>query len=106
MPQNLEQLVGLPGEPLIRSGLSDIASGRETIESLLVLIASPKLAECGIPLPADAGDALNADYRLYARMQSIHGNEAHSQYNALLRQLVSFERALEHRDSRAKRNAV
>jgi hypothetical protein len=29
-----------------------------------------------------------------------HGNEAHSRYNALLRELVSFERALEARHRR------
>jgi hypothetical protein len=31
-----------------------------------------------------------------------HGNEAHSRYNALLRELVSFERALEARHRRMR----
>ena len=42
-------------------------------------------------------DALAADHRLYHLLGAIHGHEAHSQYNALIRQLVSFERALEQR---------
>jgi hypothetical protein len=34
---------------------------------------------------------------LYALLGHEHGKEAHSRYNALLRELVSFERALEAR---------
>lgn len=104
--QMLDALSGLPGESLIRSGLVDLAAGRESAESLMVLIGSPKLTECGVALPDSEADALNADYRLYAMMEALHDNDAHSQYNALIRQLVSFERALEHRVSRAERLAA
>jgi hypothetical protein len=104
--QILELLSGLPGESQIRSGLADLAAGRETIESLLVLIGSPRLKECGIAIPETTADILNADYRLYDILQVQHGNDAHSQHNALIRQLVSFERALEHRVSRAERLAA
>jgi len=31
--------------------------------------------------------------RLYEKLATEHGNAAHSQYNALIRRLVSFERA-------------
>ena len=99
--QNLDIILGIPGEPIIRNGLSDLAAGRETVESLMVLIGSPRIKECGVIFPETTADILNADYRLYAIMQERHGNDAHSQYNALIRQLVSFERALEHRVSRA-----
>jgi hypothetical protein len=39
-------------------------------------------------------------------LETTHGNAAHSQYNALIRQLVSFEQALEQRVSRARRVAA
>lgn len=45
-------------------------------------------------------EALNADHQLYALLGREHGNEAHNRYNALLRELVSFERALEARHRR------
>jgi hypothetical protein len=96
----------LPGESLILAGLEDLAAGRETAESLMVLIGSLRMKRCGIELPDTDADILNADYRLYAVMEAIHGNDAHSKYNALIRQLVSFERALEHRVSRARRMAI
>ena len=105
-PDLLEVLSGLPGESLIRAGLDDLDAGRETVESLMVLIGSLRMITCGIQLPDTEADILNADYRLYAMMEVLHNNDAHSQYNALIRQLVSFERALEHRISRAERLAA
>jgi hypothetical protein len=51
-------------------------------------------------------DALGADRRLYRLLATTHGVAAHSQFNALVRQLVSFERALEQRISREQRRAA
>jgi hypothetical protein len=45
-------------------------------------------------------ETLNADYELYDLLGLEYGNEAHSRYNALLRELVSFERSLEARHRR------
>lgn len=90
----------LPGAHLIRQGLADIAGNRETIAACLVQIGSPKLKRCGLPLNTPDEMALDADHRLYHLLGREHGDEAHSRYNSLLRELVSFERALEHRFSR------
>ncbi|MCX7825142.1 MAG: hypothetical protein N2689_06250, partial [Verrucomicrobiae bacterium] len=59
-----------------------------------------------LPVAVVEQDALQADRRLYQMLAAVHGNAAHSQYNALIRLLVSFERALELRLSRSRRAAA
>lgn len=88
--------VGLPGEGLIRQGLEDLASDRESVGALLVQIGAPRLRllVAALPVMTECGDA---DRRLYRLLSATHGREAHSQFNSLIRQLVSFERALERR---------
>lgn len=90
----------LPGGDLMREGLADLASQRQSAAAFLVQIGSPKLRACGVPVEVSSDDALQAYHRLYALLSSEHGISAHPRYNALLRELVSFERALEHRVSR------
>jgi hypothetical protein len=81
---------GLPGEDLIERGLADLRRGRETEAALLVSIGSPRLRRLGIEVPAPFG---GAEHRLYALLSRTGSDSAHSRYNALLRRLVSFERA-------------
>jgi hypothetical protein len=92
---------GLPGGDLIKKGMQDLASGQESVESLLVEIGSPRLRLLDIEVPASA--CADPDWRLYDLLSERHGKEAHSQYNSLLRQLSSFARALEHRVFARKR---
>lgn len=82
----------LPGEDLVRTGVEDLANGRETVESLLVSIGAPRLRALGISLGATLSDP---EDRLFDLLERRHGDEAHSRYNALIRRLVSFERAAE-----------
>jgi hypothetical protein len=93
-PPSFDQL---PGAELITAGLADLAAGRETIGSLLVIIALPRLAGCGVAIPEIPAHALDAEIRLYYLLGEQHGDEAYAQYNSLLRRLVSFCRALEGR---------
>ena len=95
---------GLPGEDLIRQGLEDLAAGRESVGALLVQIGAPRLRLLNIPLLATNGG--DADRRLYQMVSATHGAEAHSQFNSLIRQLVSFERALERRIWARRREAM
>lgn len=81
---------GLPGAELIERGLADLARGRETVGALLVSIAAPRLRASGF---AVSSPIENADLRLYHQLGTEFGNGAHSRYNALLRRLVSFQRA-------------
>ena len=87
---------GLPAEALIRAGLEDLAAGRESDSSLLVQIGAPRLRLLEVPVAMSDGN-VDADRRLYQQLAARHGREAHSQFNSLVRQLVSFERALERR---------
>ncbi|MFQ3168499.1 MAG: hypothetical protein ACI8QI_001048 [Limisphaerales bacterium] len=102
----IELFAGLPGAELVAEGLADVAAGRESVAGELVKLGSPRLRDCGVEIDVSRDDALEADRRLYRLLGATHGHEAHSQYNALIRQLVSFERALEHRVSRARRSAA
>jgi len=80
----------LPGADLIERGMSDLAKRAETVDALLVSIASPRLRALGFAVPP-AFD--NAEMRLYGRLATEFGDGAHSRYNALIRRMVSFQRA-------------
>ena len=82
-----------PGEELIRQGIEDLAAGRETVAALLVAIGLPRLRRAGLPVPDST--IADAEHRLYALLAREDPDSAHSRYNALIRTLVSFERALE-----------
>ena len=82
----------LPGGDLVREGLDDLRNGRETAPALLVAIGAPRLRRLGIDVPESAQDP---EKRLYALLASTEGDAAHSRFNALIRRLVSFERAAE-----------
>ena len=80
----------LPGGELVTKGIRDLELGIESRESLLVSIGAPRLRRLGfvVPQPFPAPES-----RLYELLRSEHGDSAHSRYNALVRRLVSFERA-------------
>ena len=83
----------LPGEDLIEEGIRDLCAQRETVAALLVAIGAPRLRRLEILLP----DALpeNPEHRLYELLARDEPDSAHSRYNALIRKLVSYERAAE-----------
>lgn len=83
----------LPGDDLIEAGLRDLSAGRETIEALLVAIGAPRLKRIGLDLPNSLPD--NPEHRLYDLLAENDQDSAHSQYNSLIRKLVSYERAAE-----------
>ena len=80
----------LPGADLIVTGLRDLSTGRESTEALVVSIGAPRLRRLAIAVTAPFDDP---EDRLYERLALEHGDGAHSRYNALIRRLVSFERA-------------
>ncbi len=86
---------GLPGADLIQKGLLDARAGRETVESLLIEIAQPRLRWIGLSVPYFHEQPLDAEMRLYHLLGREFGPEAYGQYNSLLRRLSSFNRALE-----------
>ena len=84
---------GLPGADLIEKGLADLREHRETVEALLVAIGAPRLRNIGLDIPAELPD--NPEHRLYHLLAQNDSDSAHSRYNALVRRLVSYERAAE-----------
>jgi hypothetical protein len=81
----------LPGGEFIDTGLQDLQEGRETIAALLVAIGAPRLRELGFKIPESLPST--PEHRLYDLLVKDDVDAAHSRYNALIRRLVSFERA-------------
>lgn len=82
-----------PGEDLVFQGIADLKDGRETVHSLLVSIGAFRLRRAGIEVPPN--EFSDPEHRLYLLLSSEDPDSAHSRYNALIRRLVSFERAAE-----------
>ncbi len=84
----------LPGEALIRLGIEDYEAGRHTPAACLVRIARTRLSQAGLLQKTELIDASEAELDLY-RLLREQGGDAYSRYNSLLRELVSFENALD-----------
>jgi hypothetical protein len=84
---NLETL---PGADLVKRGAEDLDNGYQSAEALLVSIGSPRLRSMGIELSSPIS---SPEHKLYLLLAREKGDAAHSAYNALIRRLVSFERA-------------
>jgi hypothetical protein len=82
----------LPGHELVVQGISDLSAGTVSTASLLVSIGATRLRNAGVLVPAAFP---NANHLLYDLLAKEFGDDAHSQYNALIRRLVSYEHALE-----------
>lgn len=82
-----------PGEDIVQQGLADLKEGLETIPSLLVSIGATRLRRAGVPIPNTTFPS--PEHRLYDLLKADNSNAAHSKYNALIRRLVSYERAME-----------
>ncbi len=82
----------LPGADLVEKGLDDLREGTASIEALLVSIGRPRLLRLGFDVPAHFD---RPEQRLYEALAADEPDTAHSRYNALVRRLVSFERAAE-----------
>jgi hypothetical protein len=89
----MARIDALPGGELIAQGLADLETGRESDAALLVSIGAPRLTALGVPVRLPLA---NAEHRLYELLSRDEPDSAHSRYTALVRRLVSFERALAH----------
>ena len=84
------ETTGLPGAQLVEEGIADLARGLETVPSRLVSIGSPRLRLLGFEVQPALPDA---ERRLHRLLEQDGTDSAHGRYNALVRTLVSFERA-------------
>ena len=80
----------LPGGDLIEQGVVDLSRGVQSVAALLVSIGAPRFRRLGFHIP----DTIpSPECQLYERLREADPDAAHSRYNALVRRLVSFERA-------------
>lgn len=82
------QALGLPGGEIVDAGLADLAAGRETVASLLVSEAAPRLRREGVPVPRRL--LPDARERLYRELERRSAGLAHARFTAHLRQVASF----------------
>jgi hypothetical protein len=82
--------LGLPGGELIDKGLEDLAAGKTSRESLVVSLAAPRLRREGIPVGPVEPDP---EMRLYHLLEETEGDLAHTRYNAVREEVVSFANA-------------
>ena len=113
-PLPRQALAGLPGAELVCAGLAALEAlaedNRETrsaalelsIEALLVAIGARRLRRAGLHVPDVPGMPKEPELALYHVLARQHPNGTHSRYNALIRRLVSFERAVEALSRRAR----
>jgi hypothetical protein len=87
----------LPGAAIVVRGIQDLTAGRKTIPTLLAAIGARRLRRLGLPLPAADRLPARPEKAPYRRLVAESGAGAHSEFNALVRRLVSFERATRRR---------
>lgn len=80
--------LGLPGGELIDEGLADAAAEAETVPSLVVAVAAPRLRREGVPVPKLEWP--DPELRCYRMLEEQHGELAHARYLALLEEARSF----------------
>ena len=88
-----DQIRTLPGGERILKGLQDWRAGQTPISSCLVAIAFGKFRKAG--LVEGEPPFSEAELVLYDLLRKEGGN-AYGRYNSLIRELVSFGRALAH----------
>ncbi len=95
----------LPGADLVAAGLCGLERGDVSVESLLVSVGTTRLRSLGIAVPRPPGWPHPPEPALYEAVAEQSPGGAHSRYNALIRRLVSFERALAARRERSRQPA-
>jgi len=85
------EIMKLPGGERMLQGLQDWRDGQTTVNSCLVVIAFGKFRAAGLV----SGEApfAEAELVLYDLLKK-EGHNAYGRYNSLIRELVSFGRAL------------
>jgi hypothetical protein len=70
----------------------------------VLAIAAERLHAAGLSLPAPLPS--DPELRLFRSLRDLHGDDAHSQFNACLRRLASLCQALETAGGRAAASAA
>lgn len=97
---------GWPGAELVGPGLDDLGAGRATVPALLVAILRPRLERLGVAVPACPGLPRELELALYAALGADGEPDPYGRYNALLRRVDRYARALEAEVGRRLRASV
>ena len=79
-----------PGGALVAQGLEDLGKGVVSEAALLVSVAAPRLRRLGFHVPELASPPPIPEHALFEAIESRLERGAHTAYNALLAQVVSF----------------
>ena len=94
----------LPGADLVAAGVAALHRGAVTVEALLVVIGGPRLRDAGLQFPDPPSLEQSPELALYdALCRAPDVEDPYGRYNSLIRRLVSFERALEQRNTRTRK---
>ncbi len=94
----IDLMQGLPGEELIRQGLADFQSGRNTISACLIGMARSRFVRAGLLSGTTPNSISEPEPELQLYRLLLHeGGDAYSRYNSLVRELISFGQALDRR---------
>ncbi len=85
----------LPGAEIALAGIEDLAAGRDTLDSAAVLIAARRLRASGLDVPEGPTSREQPGHVLYRKLVDSGTPDPYSRYNAILRRVDSFARALE-----------
>lgn len=85
----------LPGAEIVLPGLEDLRHGRDTIDAASVLVASRRLESAGLKVPSGSGAEGEPGHHVFRLLVESGIADPHSRYNAILRRIGSFARALE-----------
>lgn len=88
---------GMPGEDIVAQGLKDLRRGAVTENSLLLLIAAPRLHGLGFEIQDLPAAPRPREHALYSLLEQTRGRDAYSHFNSPLRRLASLCHALERR---------
>ncbi len=83
-----------PGGQLVWQGLEDFQAGRCTIPACLIGIGRTRFIRAGLLAASAASPCPEPERVLYRLLRAADG-DAYSRYNSLLRELISFEQALD-----------
>ncbi|MCX6126254.1 MAG: hypothetical protein NTV34_16095 [Proteobacteria bacterium] len=97
-----EDISDLPGAELLLQGLKDLEQSEITIPSLLISIGRSRLEAAGLKIPEAKFSVYDFELTLYRLIGRDDSLDAYSYYNSLIKQLISFEKALEQRHSKKK----
>ncbi len=99
----MNQIHHHPGGTLIAAGLDDCRAGRVTPAACLIFVGWPRLERAGLDLTGcNVHRITEPEHRLY-RLLGAEPGDPYSRYNALIRELISFEHSMEHEQARRRR---